>query len=56
MAGDRGHITLAMIYWFLGAVAIIVMLTLVGALMVRRNPDTAWEVHEDRPIGPGTDL
>jgi len=37
---------------FLVAVAIIVGLTLLGAVMTRRNPDTDWERNEDKPIGP----
>ncbi len=41
-----------MFFWFLVAVVIIVGLTLLGALMSRRNPDTEWERHEDRPVGP----
>lgn len=45
-----------MFFWFLVAVGVVVALTLLGASMVRRNPDTAWEEHEDRPIGPGADL
>lgn len=40
---------------FLIAVAVIVGLTLVGAFIARRNPDTDWEAHEDRPIGPWMD-
>jgi hypothetical protein len=32
------------------ATAAIGLLTWFGANMVRRNPDTAWEKHEDRPI------
>lgn len=39
-----------MFFWFLVAVGIIVALTLVGAMMVRRNPDTAWERREDTPM------
>jgi hypothetical protein len=42
-------------FWLgiVGAVAIVSLLTLVGAALVRRNPDTAWEQYEDRPmIGP----
>ncbi|MGE0827750.1 MAG: hypothetical protein AB7O04_00160 [Hyphomonadaceae bacterium] len=39
-------------FWLgvVAAVAIIGLLVLIGAWMVRRNPDTAWEKHEDRPI------
>lgn len=44
-----------MFLWFLVAVAIVVGLTLVGAYISRRNPGTAWETHEDRPIGPWHD-
>jgi hypothetical protein len=44
-----------MFYWFLGAVAVIVVLTLLGAMVSRRAPGTAWESNEDRPIGPGMD-
>ena len=32
------------------AAAVIGLLTWLGARMVQRNPDTAWEKHEDRPI------
>lgn len=39
-----------MFFWFLVAVGAVVALTLIGAMMVRRNPDTTWEKHEDRPI------
>jgi hypothetical protein len=39
-----------MFFWFLVAVGIVIGLTLLGAIMVRRNPDTQWERHEDRPI------
>lgn len=45
-----------MFFWFLVAVGVVVLLTLLGALIARRAPGTAWEQHEDRPIGPGTDL
>lgn len=45
-----------MFFWFLMAVGAVVVLTLVGALVSRRAPGTAWEEHEDRPIGPGMDL
>jgi hypothetical protein len=45
-----------MFFWFLVAVGAVVALTLLGAAMARRNPGTAWEGHEDRPIGPGADL
>jgi hypothetical protein len=31
-------------------VAVIGLLTWLGAMLVRRNPDTAWEEREDRPI------
>jgi type VI protein secretion system component VasF len=41
-----------MFFWFLVAAGIIVGLTLLGAVMTRRNPDTAWERHEDTPMGP----
>jgi hypothetical protein len=44
-----------MFLFFLIAVGVVVGLTLVGAIMVRRNPGTAWESHEDRPLGPGFD-
>jgi hypothetical protein len=39
-------------FWlgFAVAVAVICLLTWIGAEMVRRNPDTAWERHEDRPM------
>lgn len=40
---------------FLIAVAIVVALTLLGAYISRRAPGTAWESHEDRPIGPYMD-
>lgn len=40
----------------LGALAILMLLVLVGAWLVRRNPDTAWEEHEDRPIVGGHDF
>lgn len=39
-------------FWFLVAVGFVVGLTVIGVLMVRRNPGTAWESNEDRPIGP----
>lgn len=42
-----------MFFWFLVAVGGIVALTLVGAMMTRRNPDTSWEDKEDRPVLPG---
>ncbi len=45
-----------MFFWFLVAVGAVVVLTVIGAMMVKRDPGTAWEIHEDRPIGPGTDL
>lgn len=45
-----------MFFWFLVAVGAVVLLTLVGASITRRAPGTGWEEHEDRPIGPGTDL
>ncbi len=41
--------------WFLVATGIIVALAVVGALMARHNPGTAWERHEDTPMGPGLD-
>jgi hypothetical protein len=41
---------------FLIAVGVIIGLTVLGAFITRRAPGTAWERHEDRPIGPGTDL
>jgi len=41
-----------MFFWFLVAVGLVVGLTLLGAFMVRRNPDTSWEGNEDRPMGP----
>lgn len=41
-----------MFFWFLVAVSVVVALTVIGAYMVRRNPDTQWEGREDRPIGP----
>ena len=44
-----------MFFWFLVAVAIVVGLTLVGAFISRRAPGTAWQDHEDRPIGPWGD-
>lgn len=43
-------------FWlgFIAAVGLVGLLTLVGAAMAHRNPDTDWERHEDRPIlGPG---
>ncbi|MGE0045230.1 MAG: hypothetical protein AB7J28_08145 [Hyphomonadaceae bacterium] len=45
-------------FWLvmLGVLAILVLLTLVGAMMVRRNPDTAWEKDEDRPMLGGHDF
>lgn len=45
-------------FWLvmLGVLAVMVLLTLFGAWMVRRNPDTAWEKHEDRPIVGGPDF
>jgi hypothetical protein len=42
-------------FWlgFISAAAVVGILTLVGAAMVRRDPGTQWETHEDRPIvGP----
>jgi hypothetical protein len=42
-------------FLFLVAVAIIVGLTLVGAYISRRSPGTAWQEHEDRPMGFGGD-
>lgn len=44
-----------MFFWFLVAAGIIIALTLLGAMMTRRNPDTAWERREDTPMGPGLD-
>lgn len=44
-----------MFFWFLIAVGIIVVLTLLGALMVRKDPGTSWESREDMPMGPGLD-
>lgn len=44
-----------MFFWFLVSVAIVVGLTLLGASVSRRNPDTDWERHEDRPVGPWVD-
>jgi hypothetical protein len=41
---------------FLIAVGIVIGLTLVGAWISRRAPGTDWQSHEDRPIGPGSDL
>ncbi len=41
---------------FLIAVGVIVGLTILGAFITRRAPGTDLERHEDRPIGPGTDL
>lgn len=41
-----------MFFWFLVAVFVVVALSLLGAGIARRNPGTAWETHEDRPIGP----
>jgi hypothetical protein len=41
-----------MFFWFLVAVGAVIALTLVGAAMARRNPDTAWEAREDHPIMP----
>jgi hypothetical protein len=45
-----------MFFWFLVAVGIVVLLTLLGAFISKRAPGTAWQEHEDRPIGPGADL
>lgn len=43
-----------MFFWFLVAVGIVVLLTLLGAFIARRAPGTDWERHEDRPVfGPG---
>jgi hypothetical protein len=42
-----------MFFWFLVAVAIVVGLTLIGAYVSRREPGTAWQEHEDRPMGFG---
>ena len=44
-----------MFFWFLVAVGAVVALTLLGAALVRANPDTAWEKREDTPLGPGLD-
>ncbi len=44
-----------MFFWFLVAAGIVVGLTLLGAMMTRRNPDTGWERREDTPLGPGLD-
>jgi hypothetical protein len=41
--------------WFLVACAIIVALAVVGGMMARHNPGTAWENREDMPMGPGLD-
>jgi hypothetical protein len=41
---------------FLIAVGVITGLTVLGAFISRRAPGTDWQRHEDRPIGPGTDL
>ena len=43
-----------MFFWFLVAVAIVVGLTLLGAFVSRR--DGNWEEHEDRPVGPWSDM
>jgi hypothetical protein len=43
-------------FWlgFVAAVAIVSLLTLVGAAMSRRNPGTDWQSREDHPmLGPG---
>lgn len=45
-----------MFFGFLIAVGLVVGLTLIGAFMTRRNPDTDWEAREDRPMGPGDHL
>ena len=45
-------------FWLtaLGAFAILALLVLLGGWLANRNPDTAWERHEDRPIiGGGHD-
>ena len=44
-----------MFFWFLVAVAVIVGLTILGAYVSRKSPGTAWQDHEDRPIGFGGD-
>lgn len=44
-----------MLFWFLLAVGVVVALTIVGAMISRRAPGTAWEAREDRPMGPGFD-
>jgi hypothetical protein len=41
-----------MFFWFLVVVGVVVALTLLGAWMAQRNPDTAWERHEDTPVVP----
>jgi hypothetical protein len=43
-------------FWLgvIGSVVMVCLLTAVGAALVRRNPGTDWESHEDRPVlGPG---
>ena len=44
-----------MFFWFLVAVAVVVGLTVLGAYMVRQDPDTSWESREDRAMGPWVD-
>ena len=52
---EVGLLERVMFYWFLGAVGVVVALTLLGAMISRRAPGTAWEANEDRPLGPGLD-
>ncbi|MBI1185761.1 MAG: hypothetical protein GC206_00210 [Alphaproteobacteria bacterium] len=33
-----------------GLVIVIGILSVIGAMMVRKNPDTAWEKREDHPV------
>jgi hypothetical protein len=56
-AADRHSAALEseMFFWFLVAVAIVVGLTVLGGYMVRRDPDTDWEVREDKAMGPWVD-
>ena len=39
-------------FWlvFIGAIAVLGLLTLLGASLTRRSPGTDWEKQEDRPI------
>lgn len=39
-------------FWLLvaGFVIVIALLSVIGAMMVRKNPDTAWEKQEDHPF------